>query len=70
MVQPLEASPNSGKHKQARTRTILWTSDARPPIAPVEGARAWRLPRGLDRVIPNLDLEGAALERRAHPAPA
>lgn len=36
-----------------------------PALMTLLGARAWWLPRGLDRLIPNLDLEGAALERRA-----
>ena len=36
-----------------------------PALMTLLGARAWWLPRGLDRVIPNLDIEGAALERRA-----
>ena len=36
-----------------------------PALMTLLGARAWWLPRWLDRVIPNLDIEGAALERRA-----
>ena len=36
-----------------------------PALMTLLGARAWWLPRRLDRVIPNLDIEGAALERRA-----
>jgi RND superfamily putative drug exporter len=39
-----------------------------PALMTLLGARAWWLPRGLDRVVPNLDLEGAALERAAAPA--
>jgi len=38
-----------------------------PAIMHVLGGAAWWLPRWLDRVIPNVDVEGAALERR-HPA--
>jgi RND superfamily putative drug exporter len=34
------------------------------------GAKAWWMPRALDRLIPNLDIEGAALERRTRYAPA
>jgi RND superfamily putative drug exporter len=29
------------------------------------GDRAWRLPRWLDRLLPRVDVEGAALDRRA-----
>jgi putative drug exporter of the RND superfamily len=32
------------------------------------GERAWWLPRSLDRAIPNVDIEGAALERPVHAA--
>jgi RND superfamily putative drug exporter len=35
-----------------------------PALMTLLGARAWWLPRGLDRAIPNLDLEGAALGNR------
>ncbi len=35
-----------------------------PALMTVLGARAWWLPRWLDRLIPNLDLEGAELERK------
>ncbi|KTS07215.1 MMPL family transporter [Microbacterium testaceum] len=38
-----------------------------PAIMHVLGGAAWWLPRRLDRVIPNVDVEGSALERR-HPA--
>ncbi|KTS70231.1 RND transporter [Microbacterium testaceum] len=38
-----------------------------PAIMHVLGGAAWWLPRWLDRVIPNVDVEGSALERR-HPA--
>lgn len=33
------------------------------------GERVWWLPRWLDRLLPNVDVEGAALER-AHPLPS
>lgn len=38
-----------------------------PAVMHVLGGAAWWLPRWLDRVIPNVDVEGSALERR-HPA--
>ena len=38
-----------------------------PAIMHLVGGAAWWLPRWLDRLIPNVDVEGAALERR-HPA--
>ncbi len=34
-----------------------------PALMTLLGARAWWLPRPLQRVVPNLDLEGAALAR-------
>jgi RND superfamily putative drug exporter len=34
-----------------------------PALMTLLGARAWWLPRRLDRLLPNLDIEGAALER-------
>lgn len=37
-----------------------------PAIMHLLGRSAWWLPRWLDRIIPNVDVEGAALERR-HP---
>ena len=37
-----------------------------PAIMHVLGGAAWWLPRWLDRVLPNIDVEGSALERR-HP---
>ncbi|MDZ5145806.1 MMPL family transporter [Microbacterium testaceum] len=37
-----------------------------PAIMHVLGGAAWWLPRWLDRIVPNVDVEGAALERR-HP---
>ena len=38
-----------------------------PAIMHLVGKGAWWLPRWLDRIIPNVDVEGAALERR-HPS--
>jgi RND superfamily putative drug exporter len=41
-----------------------------PALMTLLGHRAWWLPRWLDRLIPNLDIEGAAIERapaRRHP---
>ncbi|WP_136588132.1 MULTISPECIES: MMPL family transporter [Actinomycetes] len=38
-----------------------------PAVMHVLGGSAWWLPHWLDRIIPNVDVEGAALERR-HPA--
>ncbi|HEY2052419.1 MAG TPA: MMPL family transporter [Solirubrobacterales bacterium] len=40
-----------------------------PAVMAMLGERAWWLPAWLDRLIPNVDLEGAGLERRDHPAP-
>ncbi|MFJ4038588.1 MMPL family transporter [Microbacterium sp. NPDC090007] len=37
-----------------------------PAVMHVLGGSAWWLPRWLDRIIPNIDVEGSALERR-HP---
>ncbi len=37
-----------------------------PALIHAAGERAWWLPRWLDRILPNVDVEGAALER-AHP---
>jgi RND superfamily putative drug exporter len=39
-----------------------------PGLMHLAGERAWRLPGWLDRVLPNVDVEGAALER-THPHP-
>jgi putative drug exporter of the RND superfamily len=36
-----------------------------PALMSLLGERAWHLPRALDRIIPNVDLEGAGLEREA-----
>jgi RND superfamily putative drug exporter len=38
-----------------------------PALMSVLGERAWYMPRPLHRVIPNVDIEGAGLEREAHP---
>jgi putative drug exporter of the RND superfamily len=35
-----------------------------PAVMTLLGRRAWWLPRWLDRVLPDVDIEGAALERR------
>ncbi|UNX56239.1 MMPL family transporter [Georgenia sp. TF02-10] len=37
-----------------------------PALLHLLGRSAWWLPRWLDRIIPNVDVEGAALERRHH----
>lgn len=37
-----------------------------PAIMHLLGRSAWWLPRWLDRILPNVDVEGAALERRHH----
>ena len=37
-----------------------------PALMHLAGRSAWWLPRWLDRIMPNVDLEGASLERR-HP---
>jgi RND superfamily putative drug exporter len=37
-----------------------------PALMHLLGESAWWLPRWLNRIIPNVDVEGAALERR-HP---
>jgi RND superfamily putative drug exporter len=36
-----------------------------PAVLALLGDRAWRLPRWLDRLLPRVDVEGAALDRRA-----
>jgi RND superfamily putative drug exporter len=42
-----------------------------PAVMTLLGKAAWYLPRWLDRVLPDVDIEGAALERRelAQPRP-
>jgi len=37
-----------------------------PALMHLLGSSAWWIPRWLDRVLPNVDVEGAALERRHH----
>ncbi|MCK6211403.1 MMPL family transporter [Georgenia sp. EYE_87] len=37
-----------------------------PALMHLAGDRAWWLPRWLDRLLPDVDVEGAALERRHH----
>jgi len=37
-----------------------------PALMHLLGRSAWWLPRWLDRLLPNVDVEGAALERRHH----
>jgi len=37
-----------------------------PALMHLAGDAAWKLPRWLDRILPNVDVEGAALER-THP---
>jgi RND superfamily putative drug exporter len=41
-----------------------------PAVMAMLGGRAWWIPKWLDRIIPNVDLEGAGLERRPEPDPA
>ena len=40
-----------------------------PAVMAMLGKRAWWLPAWLDRIIPNVDLEGTGLERHDPPAP-
>jgi RND superfamily putative drug exporter len=39
-----------------------------PAVMHLLGEKAWWLPKWLDRILPNVDVEGAALER-THPLP-
>ena len=42
-----------------------------PALMHLAGDKAWWLPRWLDKILPDVDVEGASLERRhphAHPA--
>ncbi|MFE4950097.1 MMPL family transporter [Leifsonia sp. NPDC056665] len=41
-----------------------------PALMHLLGRAAWWLPKWLDRLLPNVDVEGAALERRHHEPPA
>jgi putative drug exporter of the RND superfamily len=38
-----------------------------PAVMSLLGERAWWLPRWLDRILPDVDIEGASLERRPRP---
>jgi RND superfamily putative drug exporter len=40
-----------------------------PAVLALAGRAAWYLPRWLDRLLPDLDVEGAALERHVPPSP-
>jgi RND superfamily putative drug exporter len=46
---------------------LLVRMTAVPAVLALAGRKAWYLPRWLDRLLPNLDVEGAAL-RDPHPA--
>ncbi len=37
-----------------------------PAVMHIAGDKAWWLPKWLERILPNVDIEGAALERRHH----
>jgi putative drug exporter of the RND superfamily len=41
-----------------------------PALMSLLGHRAWYLPRLLDRLIPNVDIEGTAIQPRSQPRPA
>jgi len=41
-----------------------------PALMHLLGRAAWWLPTWLDRLLPNVDVEGAALERRHHVPPS
>ncbi|TDC56972.1 MMPL family transporter [Jiangella ureilytica] len=41
-----------------------------PAVMTLLGSRAWFLPRWLDRLLPNVDVEGEKLSRQLHDAPA
>jgi RND superfamily putative drug exporter len=38
-----------------------------PAVLALLGPKAWYLPRWLDRILPNVDIEGAALQPSAPP---
>jgi RND superfamily putative drug exporter len=40
-----------------------------PALMSLLGERAWSMPRPLRRIIPNVDIEGASLDRDTHPQP-
>jgi uncharacterized membrane protein YdfJ with MMPL/SSD domain len=41
-----------------------------PAVMALLGRHAWRLPRRVGRLLPNLDIEGESLSRSPGPAPA
>jgi len=41
-----------------------------PAVMALLGERAWWFPRRLDRIVPRVDVEGAALDRAEEPAQA
>jgi RND superfamily putative drug exporter len=41
-----------------------------PAVMHLLGDKAWWLPRRLDRILPNVDVEGDSLRRDRTPAPA
>ncbi|QTX06014.1 MMPL family transporter [Agromyces archimandritae] len=41
-----------------------------PALMHMLGSAAWWIPKWLDHIMPNVDVEGAALERKHHAAPA
>src|SRR5919202_793525 len=41
-----------------------------PAVMALLGRSAWRLPRGLERLVPDVDIEGEQLMERLHPAPS
>jgi RND superfamily putative drug exporter len=41
-----------------------------PAAMALLGRTAWKLPRRLERVVPNVDIEGEGLAERLQPAPA
>jgi len=53
---------------------LLVRMTAVPAVLALAGRKAWYLPRWLDRLLPNLDVEGASqragVPRRRHPGPA
>ena len=41
-----------------------------PAVMALLGDRAWKLPRRLERIVPDVDIEGESLSHGSHPAPA
>lgn len=41
-----------------------------PAVLALAGSHAWHLPRWLDRILPDLDIEGTALRRQPPPSAA